>query len=194
MGKKILIVSLVALIGAALAGATVLVAHDVNGRDVVETGEVVTLEGTLRLEAYEWYLDTDDESYLLHFGNRAYLESTGIDLAEGDRISVDGFAGGSDIAVVSVKSDGETFIFRNTDGTPRWAGRGERYARRDGTRSGERLARGGLRACDESNGMGRFFNRGGNIDGRRMGCRQTEVFGRGPGGECRNDLKPNRSN
>jgi len=138
MGKKILVVSMVMVLGAVLLGASMLVAHDLTGRDVVETGEVTTLEGTLRLESSEWYLDTDDGSYLLHFGNRAYLEKTGVDLEEGDRITVDGFSAGSDVAVVSVKNDGETFIFRNTDGTPRWAGRGERYARCDGKRSDER--------------------------------------------------------
>jgi hypothetical protein len=179
MGKKILIVSLVIVLGAALVGASILVAHDLNGRDVVETGEMTALEGTLRYDASEWYLDTNDGSYLLHFGNRAYLEKTGMDLEEGERISVDGFAEGSDIAVVSVKSDGETFIFRNADGTPRWAGRGERYARLDGTRSGERR---------------RTLNGDGNPHLGRKGCGQKDGIMQGPGGEGRNGLKPNRNN
>ena len=179
MGKKILIVSMVMVLGAALLGASILVAHDLTGRDVVETGEVKTLEGTLHYDANEWYLNTDEGSYLLHFGNRDYLESTGIDLKEGDRISVGGFSAGSDVAVVSVKSDGETFIFRNADGTPRWAGRGERFARRDGTRSGERR-----RALDGD----------GNPQFGRMGCGPEDGAGQGPGGEGRNGLKPNRNN
>jgi len=176
MGKKILVVSMVMVLGAVLLGASMLVAHDLTGRDVVETGEVTTLEGTLRLESSEWYLDTDDGSYLLHFGNRAYLEKTGVDLEEGDRITVDGFSAGSDVAVVSVKNDGETFIFRNTDGTPRWAGRGERYARCDGKRSDERR-----RALDGD----------GNPQFGRMGCGRKDGVMQGRGGEGRNGLKPN---
>jgi len=182
MGKKILIVSLVMVLGAALLGGSILVAHDLTGRDVVETGRMTTIEGALRYEANEWYLDTDEESYLLHFGNRAYLESTGLDLEEGDLISVDGYAAGGDVAVASVRTGGETYLFRGPDGTPEWAGRGERYAR------------GGSRAPDDENGRGKNIGRSGDLESRRMGCRQAEEFRQGAGAEGGNGLKLKKNN
>ena len=169
MGKKILIVSLVMVLGAALLGASILAAHELTGRDVVSDGTAATLEGTLRYEAAEWYLDTDDGSFLLHLGNRDYLESSGVNLEEGAVIEADGFRTGSDVAVVSIRKDGKTFIFRDPDGTPKWAGRGERYAR-DGLRSGGECA-----GCEDD------IRRGGGLDGRRMGCGPKEDLRQGYG-------------
>lgn len=153
MVKKILIISMVLVFGAAA-----LFAHDVTGRDVVGSGELVTIEGTLRYESPEWYLDTEVGSYLLHFGNRSYLESTGITLEEGSEISVEGFAQGNDIAVVSAAADGKTYSFRDKDGVPFWAGRGNRYAK-----NGED----GCRRLFQGNGSGR------GPANRRPGARQS---------------------
>ena len=141
MVKKILIISMVLVFAAA-----VLFAHDVTGREVVETGEMTVLEGTLRYESPVWYLDTEEGSYLLHFGNRGYLESTGIPIEDEKKISVEGFAEGNDIVVVSASADGKTYSFRDPDGVPFWAGRGKRYAKNEEY---------GCRRWFQGNGIGR---------------------------------------
>jgi hypothetical protein len=158
MVKKILIISMVLVFGAAA-----LFAHDVTGRDVVDSGALVTLEGTLRYESPEWYLDTQEGSYLLHFGNRGYLESTGIPIEDGKKLSVEGFAEGSDIAVVSASADGKTYSFRNRDGVPFWAGRGNRYAKNgeDGCRGWFQGNGSGRGPANRRPGAGRFGPRDG---------------------------------
>ena len=124
MGKKILIVAMVLLFGAAA-----LFAHDITGRDFTDSDELIVLKGTLRYESPEWYLDTEDGSYLLHFGNRDYLESTGIQGEDGKDLSVEGFVRGNDVLVASAAADGKVYSFRDNDGVPFWAGRGKRFAR-----------------------------------------------------------------
>jgi hypothetical protein len=154
MVKKILIVSLVLVFGASMLGASMLLAHDFTGRDLVGIGEPVTLEGTLRSEDNEWYLDTTDESYLLHVGPRDYLESKKIPIEEGEAVSVEGFQKDSDVAVVSMAVDGKTYALRDADGMPLWAGRGRRLAQKDGY---------GCRHEFSRNDRGRGF------EGRRLG-------------------------
>lgn len=154
MVKKILIVSLVLVFGAA-----VLFALDFTGRDLVGIGEPVTLEGTLRSEDNEWYLDTTDESYLLHFGPRDYLESMEIPIEEGEAVSVEGFQKGSDVAVVSVAVDGKTYALRDADGMPLWAGRGRRLAQKDGYGCRHEFSRN---------------DRGRGLEGRRSGSGQSD--------------------
>jgi hypothetical protein len=93
---------------------------------VVERGSINNLAGTLQHDGSEWYLKTSRNTYLLHFGNSAYVESTGIDLREGESIEVHGFLSGDEIAVVAARLSSGVFAFRNEDGTPLWAGNGRR--------------------------------------------------------------------
>jgi hypothetical protein len=123
MVKKILIITLIFSVVAA-----VLFAHDITGKDIVNRGNMVVLDGTLQYESPDWYLYTEDVSYLLHFGNREYQETTGIVLEDGIRCEIKGVVEGSDIAVISATIDGKSYAFRNDDGTPLWAGRGRRLS------------------------------------------------------------------
>ena len=97
-----------------------------SGRVVVEKGGLADLTGTLEYDGSEWYLDTGDATYILHFGNSSYVDSTGLQLQADDFIEIHGFASGAEIAVVSAVIDSEVFEFRREDGTPLWAGRGRR--------------------------------------------------------------------
>jgi len=99
---------------------------DQSGRSVVERGSINTLSGTLQYDGSEWYLNTSKDKYILHFGNSSYVESTGIDLQEGESIEVRGFLSGDEIAVVAARLDSQIFAFRNENGTPLWAGSGRR--------------------------------------------------------------------
>lgn len=139
MVKKIFIITLIFSVVAAA-----LFAHDITGKDIVDKGSMVALDGTLRHESPEWYLYTEDGSYLLHFGNREYLEATGIVLEDGIRCEIEGLVAGSDIAVISATIDGKSYAFRNDDGTPLWAGRGRRLSmnkRRECMEDARRLRR-----------------------------------------------------
>ena len=100
-----------------------------SGRSVVARASLGDLAGTLRYDGSEWYLDTGESTYMLHFGNSAYVESTGIDLQEGDLVEVRGFIDGKEVAVVTASVDSGVFTFRNEDGAPMWAGRGRREGR-----------------------------------------------------------------
>ena len=55
-------------------------------------------------------------------GPEAYRESEGMEIDEGANAVVTGFSIGEDIAVCSMKISGNTYIFRNEDGRPAWAG------------------------------------------------------------------------
>jgi hypothetical protein len=155
MAKKIMIISMVLVLGAFVLGAPMLIAHDVTGRDVVNSGELITLEGTLRFYDSEWHLDTDEESYLLHLGPRGYLEPSKIPIESGTVVSVEGFVKGNDIAVISVAVDGETYALRDRDGFPLWARRHERFAKKGEYECPHRFQRKGWGSGPEDREYGR---------------------------------------
>lgn len=99
-----------------------------DGSTVVAAGTLSDLSGSLEAEGTEWYLRSDEARYALHFGNAAYLQSTGVSLREGGAIQVHGYVEGDEIAVVSVVLGGELYAFRGEDGMPLWAGRGRQAA------------------------------------------------------------------
>ena len=125
MFKKILIVTVVMVLGGSL-----LFAENLTGRDIVKTGALTSKSGTLKYESPVWHLVTKDGTFQLHFGNRNHLESTGIELKDGEYCKVEGIANGKDIAVVSATIKGKTYTFRNENGIPLWAGKGNRRAKR----------------------------------------------------------------
>jgi hypothetical protein len=111
-------------------------------RSVVETGELLSLAGSLESRDSEWYLNEEGSRYALRLGNARYVESIGIRLQEGAEVQVRGFAEDGEVAVVSILMDGRRFDFRNEDGTPLWAGRGRRAAGGDRTGAGRESGRG----------------------------------------------------
>ena len=129
MFKKILIVSLVMAVSAAL-----LFRSDVTGRDLVDKGAVVTRQGILQHEDLEWYLLTENISYQLHFGPRDYLSQTGLELEKGNRITIVGFSSATDIAVVEAADGEKSYHFRNENGRPFWAGNGMRKRQEENRR------------------------------------------------------------
>ena len=136
MLKKILMVTLLLVLGASL-----LFADSLTGRDIVEEGSFITIQGVLKSEGTEWYLATEDGTYQLHFGNRNYLSSTGIELEEGVHCTIDGIVSDKDVAVATAAMDGKTYSFRDANGTPLWAGEGNRrnlnsYSKGNGSGNG----------------------------------------------------------
>jgi hypothetical protein len=89
-------------------------------------GTLGNVSGTLSYDGSEWYLETEKDRYILHFGNSAFVDSTGINLREGEQIDIRGFVSGEEIAVAEARFDAEVYTFRNEDGMPLWAGNGRR--------------------------------------------------------------------
>ena len=111
-------------------------ASERTGRDVADTGTLRTLSGTLANDGTEWYLDAADGRYLLHLGNTAYVEQTGLALEAGDAAVVKGLVDADEVSVVSLEINGETYTFRSEDGRPLWAGGGRGAGRGGGQGSG----------------------------------------------------------
>ncbi|GEM_PF-1873886 len=191
MLKKIMMILIV------LVAVTGLVFADtLDGKSLAEQGLLETRSGTLAYRSGEWYLESEEGSYLLHFGNKVYLEETGIDLAEGETCTVRGFFLEDEGAVMEATMRGDTYRFRADDGMPLWAGRGERsenrvYARNRengcedcGPENGER--RGGYGEKDGRNSSENRGQRDGS--GNRMGKAGTGNRGMGDGsGAMRGD-------
>jgi hypothetical protein len=110
--------------GSGAGRAAIDPASDRTGRDVADSGSMRTLTGTLSNDGVEWYLDTSDGRYLLHMGNAAFIEQTGIALEAGHEVLVKGLVDAEEMSVVSIKLDGQTYAFRSEDGRPLWAGNG----------------------------------------------------------------------
>lgn len=132
---------------------TVDPASDRTGRDVADTGELKALSGELAEVDGEWYLEAADGRYLLHMGNQSFVEQTGIDLDEGEKVEVRGLVDGEEVSVVSMVSDGQTYAFRAEDGTPLWAGNGRGSA--GGGRTGASAGAQGSGRGGQGGGRGR---------------------------------------
>jgi hypothetical protein len=131
-------------------GSSIVSDTSVTGRDVVATGSLETVTGTLSQDGYEWYLDTPDAVYELHLGNCDMLYPDGVSLKAGLSADVTGYVLDTDIAAVTVVSDGQTYEFRNSGGQPLWAGQGNRW-----NSTGKEIARGENRGSVPSSGYGR---------------------------------------
>ncbi len=108
--------------------ATLVYADLQQGRDIVQTGEIISLDGTLVSNQSEWYVDTEEGRYQLHLGNKDQLLSTGADLTEDASVTVEGWVTGKNIAVYRITMGEVTYAFRSEDGRPLWSGKGDRMA------------------------------------------------------------------
>jgi hypothetical protein len=98
------------------------------GRDLIGSGELTELEGTLSSIGSAWTLETAGGAYLLHLGNPFYLEELGVELADGERITVQGYLDGEDLVAARIDLGGESYRLRDDEGYPLWAGWGFRRA------------------------------------------------------------------
>ena len=147
--KKILLITLFFVLGASL-----VFADSLTGRDMVEEGGYMTLQGILKSKRTEWYLTTESVTYQLHFGNRNYLSSTGIELADGVHCTIDGIVSDKDVAVAKATMEGRTYSFRDENGKPLWAGEGSRR-NLNGYSKGQGSGKGSGRGNGQSNRNGR---------------------------------------
>jgi len=152
--------------------------YEQSGRIVAAEGTVRNLSGLLESEAEEWYLSTDSERYILHFGNKAYVDSTGIDLQEGKDIEIRGFVSGEEIAVATAKLGTAVYEFRHEDGTPMWAGsgRGENQVARAG---GSGAGRGNSEGTGVGRGNGQGTGQGRGRSGAQGSCDEPQAQGNG---------------
>lgn len=87
--------------------------------------EWISLEGTVSGVAYPTFTLTtsDGQAILVSLGNLNYATSLGIELTDGETVSLTGFwdTDGS-LAVGSLLADGQTFSLRDEYGRPLWSG------------------------------------------------------------------------
>ena len=112
-----------------LAGAFVLLISisffaSMNGRDVIDKGNVSEVSGILSSDGIEWYLDTSGKKMLIHLGPVFYRDEIGLKLEDNNYIEITGYVYEDEITPVSVKYDGKEYVFRDKYGRPAWAGRG----------------------------------------------------------------------
>ncbi len=159
-------ITMIGILAALAASATLFAAEPVLGRNLVDRGTWIEVEGSLVDQDGEWALKAKDKTYDLHLGNYPVLYPEGLSLKEGDKAKVTGYAVGEDISAVSLTVGSKTYAFREKDGTPLWAGRGNRGAwDRDDDRYGR------------MDGMGRMSR--GYDDYPRSTARRPMMGGRG---------------
>jgi hypothetical protein len=114
-------------------------ARDVQNRNSVQfggpaaaAGSIRELSGVLQYDGSEWFLRNDSGRYLLRFGNAAYLDSTGIDLRDGENIEIRAFIEAEEATVISARIGSQSYTFRSEAGVPLWAGNGRRGGRNGG--------------------------------------------------------------
>jgi hypothetical protein len=169
--KRILRYTVVVSLIVMFAASAILLAAERGGRyglgDRSSAGELLaalgTVKGTLAEEKGEWEIVSGKATYLLRFGNRAYLAGTGMPLEEGKEITVEGSVSGGDIVVFNATLEGKTYVFRDKSGVPLWAQDGG-VARR--------------RPCDDGYGGGLRGGRGCcGGEGREWRDRDDDSFG-----------------
>ncbi len=116
MKRKITVAAIMAL-----AVAARVFAHDtdVEGKDIVQLGRMIIVEGILEIEDHELYLKTDQLTYAVHIGPDYYSEEIAFPMENGNRATVSGFVLSSDIAARIIVIRGETYIFRDKNGNLR---------------------------------------------------------------------------
>jgi len=101
-----------------------------QGMDLVKLGEYQTVSGILKTDKDEWFLETEDGVYEIHFGDHDYREKIGLKPEVDRKAEVIGFVYHQegkkeiDIAACNMKFEGKEYRFRERDGTPLWQGEG----------------------------------------------------------------------
>ncbi len=125
--KKIKMIAILMIAAAVFSAAPVFAeAEEIDGRTVALKGTRGSVSGVLVYEKDEWYLDAGGKKYELHLGMPGHDGKTTASMKEGDKATVDGFILENHIAPVTLVSAGKSYSFRNEDGSPVWAGRGNR--------------------------------------------------------------------
>ena len=93
-----------------------------KGRDLVQLGKIATLTGTLEQHGDEWGLKIGTTSYEIHLGPADYRAHKGFVLKDGDQATVTGFIYGTDVAVATIETGGNSISLRDETGRPAWAG------------------------------------------------------------------------
>lgn len=166
----LMVVAIATLVAGTVVADIPAVDEDPNGRIVAARGTLGSLTGTLRWERDEWYLATGNNGvYKLHLGPYGHWDEPLF--TAGVTATTEGFIYGTHIAPLTVRSEGETHRFWNTDRMPLWAGSGEGAGRvawhTDEVPRGQRRA---LRSDGEISGpqpRPRAFARDENQDLRR---------------------------
>ena len=125
MFKKIFMI----LIGTFLA--LTAFAADLKGKDIVNGGRLAALNGILRIEDEELYLDAEGKTYQIHKGPEWYSEEIGFSKTSGKTAVIEGFLMADDISPVTISVEGKIYRFRDSRGFPLWGGRGNLINRSD---------------------------------------------------------------
>jgi hypothetical protein len=123
--KKIIITGLVFL-----ATATFISANDMNRREIAENGTMMEFSGTLEEENGEWTIETSTGTYDLHLGPEFFRDEIKLSLKEDSTVRVKGFTVDTDISVTEIIYQGKSYTFRDADGRPMWASRGNNRNRK----------------------------------------------------------------
>ncbi len=119
---------MIGILAALAASSSLFAAEQILGRNLVDGGKWIEVEGSLVDQDGEWALKAKDGIYDVHLGNYSVLYPEGLGLKEGSAAKVTGYAVDKDISAVSLTVGGKSYAFRDKDGTPLWAGRGNREA------------------------------------------------------------------
>ena len=129
MTKKTLLILILLLIAVGLFASDT----ELSGREIATKGSLLTLTGTFEIEDDEWYLQTDDQLYIVHKGLDWYTEEIGFLPPTGKQVIIEGFVLKDEISPCTIVSENISYAFRSTEGYPLWGGRGNRSnERKDG--------------------------------------------------------------
>jgi hypothetical protein len=90
--------------------------------------EVKSFTGKGGWNATHLTFKADEKTFDVHLGPTAFLKQEGFEFAKGDEIEVIGskvkFSGGEAIIAREVKKNDKTLTLRDSQGIPKWSGRG----------------------------------------------------------------------
>ncbi|MCD4817092.1 MAG: 4Fe-4S binding protein [Candidatus Cloacimonetes bacterium] len=120
MNRKnlLIIISFVLLMFLALFAEDVIL----KGKDFVKLGKLSEIEGKFFEKDSEWYLETTEKIFQLHFGPKEFLESKKVKLKKSKSFKIKGFVHEDQVAVVSFYFKKKLIELRNKDGEPLWKG------------------------------------------------------------------------
>ena len=133
MTKNTLIVLIILLISVGLFASDT----ELTGREIATNGSLLTLTGTFEIEDDEWYLQTENQLYIIHKGLDWYTEEIGFLPPSGKQVIIEGFVLENEISPCTILSENISYAFRSSEGYPLWGGRGNRSNERtDGYNQG----------------------------------------------------------